>query len=309
VGTGADGIGQRVLVAIVGPTATGKTALGLELARRLGGEVVNADSMALYKGMEIGTARTPAAERADVPHHQIDVLDLDQEASVAAYQASARADVEGIWERGRTALLVGGSGLYVRAVTDRIEFPGTDAAVRARWEDLGEARGGAYLHAELERRDPAAAAAILPGNVRRLARALEVVELTGGPFAARLPAYTPWRPVRLLGLGLSLEALDRRIALRTAQMMERGLIDEMRALTRQGRPFGRTARAAIGYREALAVLAGDLDAAEAERQIAAATRRLARRQLKWFRRDPRIAWLDAAAPDLPTRALAALKAA
>jgi tRNA dimethylallyltransferase len=295
------------LLAVVGPTAVGKSALALDLARRLAAEVVNADSMALYRGMVIGTARTPPAERHGIVHHQLDVLEVTEEASVAAYQRQARADIEAIWRRGRVALLVGGSGLYVRAVTDKIEFPPTDPAVRAKWERLGQERGGSYLHAELAGRDPAAAAAILPGNVRRLARALEAVELTGQPFAARLPQPAPWRPVAIVGLDLALDQLDQRIAARVAWMMRSGLVEEVRGLVGRGLREGRTARRAIGYREALAVLAGDLTEAEAEERIAAATRQLARRQLRWFRRDPRIAWIDAAAPDLPERALAALR--
>ncbi|MDR2379632.1 MAG: tRNA (adenosine(37)-N6)-dimethylallyltransferase MiaA, partial [Bifidobacteriaceae bacterium] len=189
-------------IALVGPTAVGKSALALDLAQALGAELINADSMALYRGMEIGTARTPQAGRRRIPHHQLDVLEVTEEASVAAYQRAARAAIEDIWSRGAVALLVGGSGLYVRAVTDRIAFPPTDQAVRAKWAALGEAHGGPYLHEELARRDPAAAAAILSGNVRRLVRALEVIELTGRPFSAQLPAFTSWRPVGIIGLDL-----------------------------------------------------------------------------------------------------------
>jgi tRNA dimethylallyltransferase len=294
------------LVAVVGPTATGKSGLALDLAERLGAELINADSMALYRGMEIGTARTPPDLRRGLPHHQIDVLDVTEDASVAAYQRHARADIEGTRSRGRVPILVGGSGLYVRAVTDLIEFPGTDPAVRARWEAVAEERGAGFLHAELARRDPAAAGVIAPENTRRLVRALEAVELTGAPFAARLPPHTAWRPVALIGLDRPLAELDRRIDERAARMMRTGLVEETRSLVGQGLRRGRTARRAIGYREALEVIDGELDAAEAVAKIALATRQLARRQRKWFRRDPRITWLDATASDLTDRALAAL---
>jgi tRNA dimethylallyltransferase len=300
-------LGGTELFVIVGPTATGKSELALDLAERLGGEIVNGDAMALYRGMEIGTARTPPDRRRGIVHHQLDVLDVTAEASVAAYQRDARADIRGVWERGRQPLLVGGSGLYIRAVTDRIEFPGQDPAIRAKWEAVGAERGAAHLHQELAERDPAAAQAINPGNLRRLVRALEVIELTGRPFAARLPEPTAWRPLRMIGLTRGLAELDRAIESRVAAMMRAGLIDEVRQLESQGLRRGRTASRAIGYREGLDVLDGKLTLDQAEAQIALATRRLARRQLKWFRRDPRIRWLDAGAPDLTTQALAALE--
>ncbi|MDR0593016.1 MAG: tRNA (adenosine(37)-N6)-dimethylallyltransferase MiaA [Bifidobacteriaceae bacterium] len=296
----------RPLIGIVGPTATGKSELAVELAERLGGEVVNGDAMALYRGMEVGTARLPADRRRGIAHHQIDVLDVTEEASVAAYQRHARDDIGGIRRRGHQPLLVGGSGLYIRAVTDQIDFPGQDPAVRAKWEDLGVRLGGPGLHAELAERDPAAAGAINPGNVRRLVRALEVIELTGRPFTARLPDHTSWRPVRLVGLRLDLAELDRRIDRRARAMIEGGLLDEVARLVAAGLRDGRTASRAIGYRQGLAVLDGLATPAQAQAEIALATRRLARRQLKWFRRDPRIVWLDAAGPDLAGRTLAAL---
>ncbi|MDR2567048.1 MAG: tRNA (adenosine(37)-N6)-dimethylallyltransferase MiaA [Bifidobacteriaceae bacterium] len=295
------------LFAIVGPTATGKSELALDLAECLGGEIVNGDAMALYRGMDIGTARTPESGRRGIAHHQVDVLDVTEEASVAAYQRHARDDIGGVWARGRQPILVGGSGLYVRAVTDVIEFPGQDPVVRAKWEALGEERGAAFLHGELARRDPAAAAAILPGNLRRIARALEVIELTGRPFGAHLPAYTAWRPLRIIGLRRDLAELDALIDRRVGGMMRAGLMEEVARLDARGLRRGRTASRAIGYREGLAVLDGELGADQAESQIALATRQLARRQLKWFRRDPRIVWLDAAAPDLTDQALAVLR--
>ncbi|MDR1512510.1 MAG: tRNA (adenosine(37)-N6)-dimethylallyltransferase MiaA [Propionibacteriaceae bacterium] len=295
------------LFAIVGPTATGKSELALDLAERLGGEIVNGDAMALYRGMEIGTARVPVSDRRGIAHHQLDVLEVTQEASVAAYQRHARDDIGAVWRRGRQPLLVGGSGLYIRAVTDVIEFPGQDPAVRAKWEALGEEAGGAHLHGELARRDPAAAQAILPGNVRRLVRALEVIELTGGPFSAHLPPHTSWRPVKIIGLSREVAELDQVIDQRVRAMMRAGLLDEVASLEAVGLRRGRTAARAIGYREGLAVLDRELSADQAEALIAQATKQLARRQLKWFRRDPRIVWLDAAAPDLADRASALLR--
>jgi tRNA dimethylallyltransferase len=295
----AQSVGDRAaptagrFAAIVGPTAAGKTGLALDLAERLGAEIVNADSMALYRGMEIGTARTPEADRRGIVHHLVDLLDVTEEASVAAYQRQARAAIEGIWARGRTALLVGGSGLYVRAVTDVIEFPGTSAKLRAKWEALGQERGAPWLHAELARLDPAAASAILPGNLRRLARALEVLELTGRPFSATLPDFKAWRPVGIVGLDLANEELDRRIARRVDWMMRAGLVDEARSLAEVGLRRGRTASQAIGYREALEVVDELATPAQAEEQIALRTRQLARRQRKWFRRDPRVKWFAA----------------
>jgi tRNA dimethylallyltransferase len=294
-------------LAIVGPTAAGKSDLALDLAERLDGELVNADSMALYRGLDIGTARTPEALRRGVPHHQIDVLDVTEEASVAAYQRCARADIEAIWARGRRPVLVGGSGLYVRAVTDRIEFPGTDAALRAKWERMADQLGAEALHRELARRDPAAADAIGPRNARRLVRALEVVELTGGKFQASLPQPSLWRPAVTIGLTADLEWLDGRIGRRAGEMMRAGLVAETRALVARGLREGRTASRAIGYKEALAVLDGELGPDQAEELISVATRRLARRQLKWFRRDGRVRWIDAAAPGLVDSAMAAAR--
>ncbi|MDR1824977.1 MAG: tRNA (adenosine(37)-N6)-dimethylallyltransferase MiaA [Bifidobacteriaceae bacterium] len=291
---------------MVGPTATGKSALALDLAEALDGEIVNADAMALYKGMEIGTARTPVKDRRGIPHHQLDVLEVTEEASVATYQREARADIEQIWGRGKAAILVGGSGLYVRAVTDQIDFPGTDPVVRRRWEELGQAKGPEHLHHLLQEQDPAAAQAILPGNLRRLVRALEVIEITGRPFSAHLPAYTPWRPLHLVGLDLDNNVLDQRISQRATAMMAAGLVEEAARLADQGLRAGKTASRAIGYSQALAVLDGLLDLGQATDQIALATRQLSRRQRKWFRRDPRITWLDGAGQSVVDQALAVL---
>lgn len=300
---------RGTVVAVVGPTATGKSDLALDLAAALAdagtpAEVVNADAMQLYRGMDVGTAKLAPAERRGVPHHQLDVLDPREEASVAAYQAAARGDVAAIGERGAVPLLVGGSGLYVRAVLDAIDFPGTDAAIRERLEERAAAEGEA-LHAELARRDPEAAARILPGNVRRVVRALEVIELTGRPFSASLPEYRYHLPAHQLAIAVPRPELDERIAARAAAMVAGGLLEETRRLLAHG--MGRTAARAVGYSQAIAVVEGRLTAEDAVAEIALATRRLARRQERWFRRDPRITWLDPAAPLLP-QALAAVGA-
>src|SRR5215213_1775500 len=206
------------VVAVVGPTATGKTALAVELARRLGGEVVNADSMQLYRGMDIGTAKPDAVERGGVPHHLLDLWDVRQAASVAEYRDLARAEIDRLRASGTVPLLVGGSGLYVRAVLDRLDFPGTDAEVRARWEGELAAVGPAALHARLAELDPAAAAAVLPSNGRRIVRALEVIEMTGGPFRASLPDPQPHYPVIGVALDREPAELDDRVALRVERM-------------------------------------------------------------------------------------------
>jgi len=290
------------LIAVVGPTATGKSALGLDLAQHFDGEIIGADAMALYRGMDIGTAKTPKNLRRGVVHHQIDVLDVTEEASVAAYQRQARAAIDSVWSRGKAAIMVGGSGLYVRAALDLIDFPGTDPVIRRKWEELAAARGSDYLHGELAARDPAAARVIAPENTRRLVRALEVIELTGGPFIAQLPRPDSWRPVTYIGIDLPGEQLDHRINRRVDWMWQAGLVDEVVALERQGLRRGRTAPRAIGYAQCLALLDGEVGAAEARDGIGQATRQLARRQRKWFKRDSRINWLRAG-PDVTRQAI------
>lgn len=286
------------MIAVVGPTATGKSDLAIALAEALGGEVVNADAMQLYRGMDIGTAKVPVPERRGIPHHLIDRLDVTQEAVVAAFQREARDLVAAIGDRGSRSLLVGGSGLYVQAVLDRLEFPGTDPVLRAEITAHAEAIGASALHAELAAVDPQAAAVIEPGNLRRVVRALEVVRLTGRPFAARLPESTEAIPALRLGLRMDRAALDRRIDARARAMFGAGLVAETRALLERHGPFSRTAARAVGYAQALDVIAGVLTEAEAADATALATRRLARRQEKWFRRDRRVTWLDAdAGPD------------
>ena len=286
------------VVAVVGPTATGKTALAVALARRLGGEVVNADSMQLYRGMDIGTAKPDLAERGGVPHHLLDLWHVREPASVAEYRLLARAEIDRLRGSGVVPLLVGGSGLYVRAVLDELDFPGTDPVVRARLEgELAEV-GPASLHARLAGLDPAAGAAVLPSNGRRIVRALEVIELTGGPFAASLPEPRPHYPAVAIGLDRAAAELDDRVALRVDRMWAAGFVAEVEALAADGLREGPTASRALGYAQVLAQLDGTLSADEARERTVSTTRRFVRRQRSWFRRDPAITWFDAARPDL-----------
>ena len=286
------------VVAVVGPTATGKTALAVDLARRLGGEVVNADSMQLYRGMDIGTAKPDAAERGGVPHHLLDLWHVRQPASVAEYRDLARAEIDRLRAAGTVPLLVGGSGLYVRAVLDELDFPGTDAAIRTRLErELAEV-GPARLHERLAVLDPAAAAAVLPSNGRRIVRALEVIELTGGPFRAQLPEPRPHYPAVVVGLDREPVDLDERIALRVDRMWAAGFVDEVAALAADGLREGPTASRALGYAQVLAQFDGALTAEEARSRTVSTTRRFVRRQRSWFRRDPELTWFDAGRPDL-----------
>jgi tRNA dimethylallyltransferase len=298
----------RPVIAVVGPTAAGKSELSLELAHQLDGEVVNADSMQLYQGMDIGTAKLTPQEQAGVPHHLLDIWPVTETASVSAYQQLARRAIDDIRGRGRTPILVGGSGLYVRAAIDNLEFPGTEPGLRAQLEDELARVGPAALHARLAGLDPVAAAAILPGNGRRIVRALEVIELTGAPFSATLPDFEPVYATIHLGVTMPLPELDLRIADRVARMWDRGLVDEVRGLEAGGLREGRTASRALGYAQVLAFLAGSLTEAAAASQTTLATRRFVRRQLSWFRRDPRIRWIEAG-PDLGPRALSLVESA
>jgi len=298
--------GAPPVVAVVGPTATGKTALAVELARRIGGEVVNADSMQLYRGMDIGTAKPDSAERGGVPHHLLDLWHVREPASVAEYRQRARAEIDRLRAAGVVPLLVGGSGLYVRAVLDELDFPGTDAAVRARLEAELADLGAAALHARLATVDPAAAAAVLPGNGRRIVRALEVVEITGSPFRATMPEPAPHYPAVVLGLDRDPAELDERIALRVDRMWARGLVAEVGALAADGLREGPTASRALGYAQVLAQLDGTLTPDEARERTVVTTRRFVRRQRSWFRRDAATTWLDAGRPDLLDAALAGI---
>ena len=295
--------GADLVVAVVGPTATGKSALGIALAQRLGGEIINADSMQLYAGMDVGTAKLTAAEQAGVPHHLLDVWALRRAAAAADYQLLAREQIDRVRSRGAVPILVGGSGLYLRAALDRLEFPGESPTIRARLEaELAQVGPGA-LHSRLAEVDPRAAAGILPSNGRRIVRALEVVEITGGPFQATLPDYGAARPLYDVAyVGVDRQDLDARVELRVEQMMRHGLLGEVQGLLPQGLRAAPTAAKALGYAQLLAVLdedgavIGDVVAAAAD--TVARTRRFVRRQRAWFRRDPRITWLDGADPGL-----------
>lgn len=298
---------MTVVVAVVGPTATGKSDLGVALAEHLDGEVVNADALQLYRGLDIGTAKLTLAERRGVPHHLLDVLDPDEDATVAAYQRDARAALADIAARGRRPVVVGGSGLYVRSLLDRMEFPGTDPEVRAALEARAEAEGARALHAELAAADPVAAKNIGPRNARRIVRALEVIALTGKPYSANLPGHDYEVPAVQIGLDCDRAVLDERVQARVDRMWAAGLVDEVRGLVERG--IGRTASRAVGYAEVLAALRGEITEDEARAQVVAGTRRLARKQMGWFGRDPRVHWLDARDPDLVDRALALVGAA
>jgi tRNA dimethylallyltransferase len=288
-------------LAIIGPTGTGKSQLALDFAERVerlgfGAEIVNADAMQLYRGMDIGTAKLPIEQRRGIPHHQLDVLDVTETATVARYQRAAAADVEAIGGRGAVPVIVGGSMLYIQSLLDDWSFPATDPAVRARWERRLAEVGVGELHAELARRDPAAAAAILPTDGRRTVRALEVVELTGRPFAASAPRIgSPRWDTVIVGLDCETTVLDERLARRTDTMFDQGLVDEVRGLLPDGLRDGVTASRALGYAQVLAALdagGGPDQLRDAREQTYVGTRRYVRRQRSWFRRDHRVHWLD-----------------
>lgn len=279
------------VIAVVGPTAAGKSGLAIELARAVDGEIVNADSMQLYEGMDIGTAKLAPGERGGVPHHLLDIWDVRKAANVAEYQGLARAAIDDIQARDRVPILVGGSGLYVRAALDNLNFPGTDPRLRGQLEDELERTGPGPLYERLARLDPAAAAAILPGNGRRIVRALEVIELSGQSFSATLPGYEAVYPSVQIGLLLDRAELDRRIAGRVEDMWQAGLVAEVRGLERRGLREGRTSSRALGYAHVLRFLGGEWSHEQAMAETVRATRRFARRQESWFRRDPRINWL------------------
>lgn len=290
-------------LAIIGPTGSGKSQLALDVAeaarREVAVEIVNADAMQLYRGMDIGTAKLPIDHRRGIPHHQLDVLDVTQTATVARYQQAAAADIEAIMARGAAPVIVGGSMLYIQSLLDNWSFPATDPTVRARWEQRLADVGVSRLHAELARRDPAAAATILPTDGRRTVRALEVIELTGQPFAASAPRIgaARWDTV-IVGLDCETTLLDERLARRTEKMFTDGLVGEVRALLEQGLRDGVTASRALGYAQVIAALdAGGTEELllEAREQTFTGTRRYVRRQRSWFRRDHRVHWLDAAA--------------
>ena len=291
-----------MLIALVGATGTGKSALSLDLAERLRSsgrpaEIVNADAMQLYRGMDIGTAKLPVSERRGIPHHLLDELDVTDEASVEWYQRRARAVIDEVQGRGAVAVLVGGSGLYVSSVLFDLRFPGTDPAIRARYEAVGEAQGPGALFRLLRDRDPLAAEKIGSTNIRRLVRALEVGELTGEPFSARLPDEAArWRSSAIVGVHDDREALVERLDARVERMWRDGLVDEVRGLLAHGLERGVTAGRAIGYAQAAAQLRGELTESAAIETSAALTRRYARRQVSWFRRYPDVRWVRSGDP-------------
>lgn len=289
------------IVAVVGPTGSGKSELGVALAQRLGGEVINADALQFYRGMDIGTAKLCEHERGGIEHHLLDTLDVTEEASVAAYQEDARRVIGDLRRRGRVPVLVGGSGLYVRAALDRLEFPPTDPAVRLRLEvELG-AGGSAELRGRLRAVDPASAERI--EDDRRLIRALEVHEITGRPFSAFMPRREYHQPTVQIGLDVDRNVLRERLAERVHAMVRAGLAEEVRRLAGAGLRTGRTASRALGYGQFLQVLDGAMTEAAAIESTIMATRRFARRQRTWFRGDPRVSWHDAQDPALLDRAL------
>jgi tRNA dimethylallyltransferase len=283
-------------IAIIGPTGTGKSALALAVAERVDGEIVNADAMQLYRGMDIGTAKLPVAQRRGIPHHQLDVLDVTETASVARYQEAAAGDIEAIAARGNVPIVVGGSMMYIQSLLDEWTFPATDPEVRAKWESRLAEVGVGALHEELARVDADAASSILPTDGRRIVRALEVVELTGQPFAASAPTIgAPRWDTAIVGLDWNTTVLDERLAQRTAKMFADGLVDEVRTLLGRGLREGVTASRALGYAQVIADLDTGGDGSAAREPTFVGTRRYVRRQRSWFRRDHRIVWLDGAA--------------
>lgn len=297
--------GTAPIVAVVGPTGSGKSDLAVGLALALDGEVVNADALQFYRGMDIGTAKITVGERRGVRHHLLDVLDVAQEASVSAFQRWAREAIADIQRRGRRAILVGGSGLYVRAALDVLEFPGTDPAVRARLEAEAEGGGIGPLRERLRAVDPASAERL--GDDRRIIRALEVHELTGRPFSSFMPERRYAAPAVQIGLDLDRAVLHERLAARVHRMVDAGLPAEVGRLAAAGLREGKTASRALGYGQFLRVLDGESTPERAAEETIVATRQFARRQLTWFRADPRVHWLDALAPDLLGRALAVVR--
>jgi tRNA dimethylallyltransferase len=284
------------LIVICGATATGKSELAVELARELKGHIINADSMQLYRGMDIGTAKLSIEERKGIPHHLIDVLTVREEASVAQYQVDARSIIDQLREKSIPAIVVGGTGLYIKAILDDLNFPDTDPDVREKIAEQAEELGAEVMHARLEKLDPAAAAAIPKENVRRVVRALEVIELTGRPYTANLPraGSTKYPQAKQFGLVMERETLQERINLRVERMWEAGLVREVRDLMGEGLLEGRTAQAALGYAQVLKFAEGLISEAEAKEETKRATRQYARRQETWFSRDERITWIKKA---------------
>ncbi|TDT75874.1 tRNA dimethylallyltransferase [Arthrobacter sp. AG258] len=288
------------VIAVVGPTGSGKSDLAVNLALELDGEVINADAMQFYQGMDIGTAKISVAERKGVPHHLLDIMDVTQEASVSTFQEQARNVIAAVHARGKRAILAGGSGLYVRAALDVLEFPGTDASLRARLEAEYAERGTAELLARLRAVDPVSAERL--SDARRIIRALEVHELTGRPFSSFMPRREYHQRAVQVGLAVDRDVLRERLAARVHRMVDAGLLAEVGTLDAQGLRTGKTASRALGYSQFLRVLDGASTVADAAEETIVATRQFARRQLTWFRADPRITWLDWQDPELAGKA-------
>ncbi|MFM6841073.1 MAG: tRNA (adenosine(37)-N6)-dimethylallyltransferase MiaA [Candidatus Planktophila sp.] len=288
------------VIIICGPTATGKSDLALEVAHKYNGEIINADSMQLYKGMDIGTAKLTLAERQGIPHHLLDILNVSQDASVASYQRLARAAVDQIRADGKVAVIVGGTGLYIKAIIDEMNFPETDPALRKKLEDEAELLGTAQLYSRLRVLDPQAADAIEPANTRRIIRALEVIEVTGQTYSANLPSDTSLRYPDAFHIGLSMErsTLAPRIEARVHHMFDQGLVDEVKTLIAQGLLEGATAQRAIGYAQVISMVNGDISEEQAIEETIVATRQYVRRQETWFKRDQRIQWIGEGVPRL-----------
>jgi tRNA dimethylallyltransferase len=288
------------IIIICGPTATGKSDLALDLAELLNGEIINADSMQLYKGMDIGTAKLPVNERRGIPHHLLDILTVDQDASVAQYQEQARAAIQEVHGRDKAAIIVGGTGLYIKSIIDEMNFPETDPKLRKRLEGEAELLGTAELYSRLRLIDPEAAAAIEPANTRRIIRALEVIEVTGQPYSANLPSDTSLRYPDALHIGLAMErsSLAPRIEARVHRMWESGLVAEVDTLIENGLLNGNTAQRAIGYAQVIAMRKGELSESQAIEETIVATRQYVRRQETWFKRDSRIQWIAEDQPRL-----------
>ena len=285
------------VIAIVGPTAVGKTALSLDIAEKFSSEIINADAMQIYKGMDIGTAKLPLSQRRGIVHHQIDVLDPMDEANVSQYQKQTRKIINDLLNRKVQPMLVGGSGLYVNSVLEDLEFPGTNLEVRAKYEEFLDEQGVEVLYEMLKKIDPTAAQNILPNNARKIVRALEVNEITGKAFNAKLPEPSPIFSDVRIALDMPRDLLDKRISDRVHQMFEDGFVDEVKSIEKNLR-LGKTALRALGYSQVLSLLAGEISEDEAITLTINATKKFARRQLSWFRRDPLIHWLDATSPDL-----------
>jgi tRNA dimethylallyltransferase len=288
------------IIIICGPTATGKSDLAIEVASLIDGEIINADSMQLYKGMDIGTAKLAVEERAGIPHHLLDILTVDQDASVAQYQGLARAAIEEIQSRNKAVIIVGGTGLYIKSIIDEMNFPETDPELRKKLEDEAELLGTAELYSRLRLLDPEAAAAIEPANTRRIIRALEVIEVTGKPYSANLPSDTSIRYPNALHIGLAMErsSLAPRIEARVHRMWQLGVVSEVDQLINDGLLRGSTAQRAIGYAQVIAMRNGEITESQAIEETIVATRQYVRRQETWFKRDARIQWIAEDQPRL-----------